>query len=74
MQFNSLEEFYDYLATYVDTQFEEPTEPSNPTPFDMNVKALNTLFRNAMNTKDLGVAFRVIEYANEHSIPLTKGN
>lgn len=74
MTFNSLEEFYDYLATYTETRFEEPIEPSNPTLFDNNVKALNILFRNAMNTKDLSTAFGIIAYANEHAIPLTKGN
>lgn len=74
MQFNSLEEFYEYLATYIETQSEEPTESSNSVPFDFNQKALNTIFRNAMNTKDLDTALRTVIYANEHSIPLVKGN
>ena len=70
MQFNSLEELYDYLATYTVTEIME----SDPLSFDMNAKATQMLFRNAINTQKLDIAFDVLAYANEHSIQLVKGN
>jgi len=65
MQFNTLEEFLEYLETY--------TQILSTPEFNKNEKALNVLFRNAMNSRDFHTAFRIIEYANEQQIILTKG-
>ena len=67
MKFSSLDEMLEYLGPLGQTE-------TQSTPFDMNTKALNVVFRNAVNAQHLSVAFDIIAYANEHAIQLTKGH
>lgn len=67
MKFSSLDEMLEYLGSLGQTE-------TQSIPFDMNAKALNVAFRNAVNSQHLSVAFDIIMYANEHAIPLIKGH
>lgn len=74
MQFTTLEDFLAYLEESYNTPTEDTSEETTVPAFDNNTKALNVLFRNAMNDKAFTVAYAIIVYANEHQIILTKGH
>lgn len=80
MKFTTIEEFLAYL----EASYSEPTEATidedgpdetlKASAFDNNAKALNVLFRNAMNGRDFNTAWGILSYANELQIVLTKGH
>lgn len=76
MTFTTIEEFLAYLEKAYSTSTEERTGDvaSEEVTFDYNAKAVNVLFRNAMNEKHFSVAYDILVYANEREITLTKGH